>query len=281
VLENLSEIMLTITSPPAGSTAQMYVSRQPLNSGTVSDVRGFARDAPFEIEGAPEIIVRDFEAPAGLPLVYSIWTRTGPAADWTLFAQTEAVTLTDSGDWLIDLVRSNNSRRVNVESFTDLQHDVPAATLRVLSRRDPVVVSDVAFTWSGQLVLFTLTPADETAVRNAIGNGIPVLVKTPAERGVGNAFVSVLDWHVLRVSRLAQEPARRFQIDVVQVARPDPAVFRPIAPLTYDALKAQFATYDDVRESDLAAPYRMTYDRLAWLGTSQPVEEFPWLAKDA
>jgi hypothetical protein len=275
--EPTSSVVLTVAL--GAGAAEMYVTRQPVGSTTISEVRGYAAASPAEVTPSTTVFVRDYEAPIGRPLVYTVFTRATPTSAWVPQTPTSPVTLTSSRDWLVDLSRPTNSRPVLVESFAELDHEIPQAVLRILSRRDPVVVSDVAWTYAAQLVLLTLEPGDEERIRDTIGNGIPVLFKTPPEHGVGNAYLSIVDWKVQRVSRLASRPERRFLIDVVQVARPDPAVFRPIPPMTYARVQLEWATY-----AALAAdPEVPSYADLLYHdpGSVEPTPTFPWLPVDA
>ena len=46
-------------------------------------------------------------------------------------------------------------------------------------------------------------------------------------------YFTVLDWDEQRIVRPAREQARRFAVSCVQVDRPNPLLFAPIAPTTY------------------------------------------------
>jgi hypothetical protein len=108
-----------------------------------------------------------------------------------------------------------------------------------------------------------------------LGNGVPVLVKTPPERGIGNLYLGVESWTIARPSRLAVHPDRRFSVRTVQVARPDPDLFVPQAPVLYSVVKSEFATYAELKAE------RASYDALAYSYTAAAPSPYPpWPPSD-
>jgi hypothetical protein len=78
-----------------------------------------------------------------------------------------------------------------------------------------------------------------------------------------------------RFLTLGDAPQRRFKVSVIQVERPDPAIFVPTAPMTYAAVKATYATYAALKAAV------GTYDQLLYTFTgvdASPV--IPWLPDD-
>ncbi|HEY7621690.1 MAG TPA: hypothetical protein VH834_18060 [Solirubrobacteraceae bacterium] len=210
-------------------------------SGTVAYVRTAYQRA---VTGPTSAIAHDFEAPFGVPLVY---TAQVTLADGSQASQVSAAPFTleppDDYPWLNDLMRPTNAGEVVVEAFAPQEYDVPAGVHRILERRTPIVSSDFAHTPTAELVLVTLDEAARERVRNTLGNGRPVLLRTLPEQGVGNIYLAITGWSEARVSRVAQYAERRFTIETVQVDRPDPRLYAPVAPTSYADVKATYATY--------------------------------------
>ena len=259
-------LVLTITPIPAGAT-QLYLSRTG-PSGQAAFVRGCN---PLEFAaGETQLIVRDWEAPLGVQLTYT--GTFDVAGSWT-------TTLTISHDdceiWLVDLARSANSQTVKIESLAELDYSVPQGIHWVLARRDPIVVSDAAHTPTFEVDLLTATDDQRDRARAALGNGVPVLLKTPPQLGIGNLYFSVTEFREQRIVTLGTVQDRRFAVSAVQVERPDPALYVPAGPATYAHVKQTFATYADLKAE------RASYDAVLYDYTgTEPANVIPWPPRD-
>ena len=261
-------LVITVTPVPATATL-MYVSRVG-PSGTPAYVRGYN---PAEVPtGQTTMVVRDYEAPLGVELVYTATYDVAGA-----FTATVTIDYTDCEHWLVDLVRPTNSQVLTIEQLAELAYSIPAGTHWILARRTPIVTSDIANTPTFELSLLTETDQARDRARATLGNGVPVLLKTPPEQGIGNLYLSVLDWKEQRLATLGTVTDRRLQINAVQVDRPDPALYVPIPPATYEAVAARFATY-----ADLEAAYT-SYDGFLYdytVPVPGPVDVVPWPPRD-
>jgi hypothetical protein len=261
-------VKLTLGGVPAGTAKVVLWRVGP--SQTLAYVRGAAPPG-----GAyPPNVYRDFEAPLEVPLSY--YAQAFNAAGGSLGAVGPlAYTLeagADRNPWLHDLARPVNSRQVLVDSFGPLSYETTTGVHRVLNRRTPIVTSDLTYTPSGRLVFATLTLEDAEGARDALSNGVPVLLRTPPEQGVGNIYLAVTSFDEARISRIALYEERRFETQVVQVDRPDPTLFAPVAANTYAEVKQTYATYADLKAA------RPSYDSLLWdyyAVNSSPVAPWP------
>jgi hypothetical protein len=183
--------------------------------------------------------VFDWEVPLGVELVYYAQADGGP------IAESPPITITDSRDWLVDLARPTNSFPVLVEALPELDFEGPVEVHRVLDRRDPVLTTAAMWTPAGTLAVITGTRLERDRAREIIGSGVAFLLRTMPKEGVGNIYLGATAMREQRISRLAIHWDRRFSIDVVQVARPDPALYVPLPPLTYADRSEMFATYAD------------------------------------
>ena len=163
--------------------------------------------------------------------------------------QTGSITVPDGGcsnTWLTDLVRSQNTQLVTLEELAELEYEYPTGVHQILDRRTPVVTRDIANAPEFELSFLTDTDEQRLKARAILGNGVPVLLRTPPQDGIGNIYFSVTGWAEQRPFQLATEPTRRFVTQCVQVDRPDPGLFRPLVPISYADVTAGFADYADM-----------------------------------
>jgi hypothetical protein len=255
---------------PAGANRLTLSRAGP--SGASATVRSWA--AATVVPGA--VIARDFEAPIGVALTYTADTWNEPGGAHTLETATITIPSTGCGDtWLTDLVRAANTQQIVIETMAELGYDVPATTHWILDRRPPIVSSDVAHTPSFELDFLTADEQEREFARSTLGNGVPVLLRTPPEDGIGNLYFSVLGFREQRLVTLGTQPARRFVVSGVQVERPDPALFGPLAPSTYQHAKDTFATYADMKAG------RVSYDAVLYDWTGAEAQDVvPWPPTD-
>jgi len=249
-----ADALIDVTGIPAA--AATYTIQRSSPSGNTAGVRGHTNAT---VGGVTEIIARDYEIPLNVPVVYTatVYDSTGAVLD-TGTAAAFTVTWTQCDSWLVDLARPTNSITVTIESFTDLTFDLASGVHRILNRRDPVLTTLPAWTPSGELVVLSDTLDERDQVRALLGNGYPVLLRTSPDLGIGNMYLGVTAFIEERFLQLGAQPERRFRNQVVQVVRPDPTLFAPLAPNTYANVKATYATYGDLKAGV------GTYDQLAY-----------------
>jgi hypothetical protein len=242
-------------------------------SGTPATVRAWESAA---VVGGSAVVARDFEAPIGVPLTYT--AQPYNAAGTALAAATTTITIPSGGcsdTWLTDLARSGNTQLVTLQELAELTYKVPATVHDIITRRAPIVSSDIARTPEFELSFLTATDDDREQAKFTLGNGVPVLLRTPPEDGIGNMYFAVLEYAEQRIVNLATEQTRRWVVQGRQVERPDPALYQPQAPVTYAYVKQTFATYAALKAG------RASYDALAydWAGSSAQ-DVFPWPPDD-
>lgn len=267
----LQSVLVTVPVP-AGHD-RLAVSRTG-PSGVRAYVRAYTEAT---VSPGSTVLVRDFEAPLNVPLTYRAesWAHTTPG---TVTAQTATVTVpapSCSDTWLTDLARGNNTQKIVMESLDELSYDVPVGVHRILDRRTPIVTSDPAWTPSFELGFLTDTDTARDRARATLGNGIPVLLRTPPENGIGSMYFSVLGWAEQRPFKQARAPERLFVVDAVQVDRPDPDLYAPVPPATYASVKAGYATYTALKAA------RASYDAVLYdYATALPGDVLPWPPDD-
>ena len=242
-------LTITVTLEPAraaaridlaGLTGATYTIARTAPSGNVAGVRGHV--------GAPvpsaEVVARDYEVPLNLDVVYTATAYDGAGA--VLEAVTAPAFRVDwllCESWLCDLARPTNSLPLVIGSLDALTFAFASGVHLVLDRRAPVLTTLPAYTPTGELVLMTDTLAERDLVRAILGNGYPVLLRTSPDMGIGNLYLGLSSFAEERFLTLGDRPERRFRIQVVQVERPSPSLYSPLAPNTYQNVADTYATY--------------------------------------
>jgi len=262
-------VRIQLDGIPAG--ADTYTIERKAPSGNVAAVRG----ADGAVVTGASAVVRDYEAPFDLDLVYTAWVYDGATALETTSAPFR-VEYGDCPAWLVDLARPTNSLVVTIESLRELAFGVAAGVHRVLARRAPVMTTLPAWTPTSELVTVHRTLAERDRMRALLGSGYPVLLRTSPEQGIGNMYLGVAGFVEERIFTLGDADERRFRTSVVQVERPDPGVFVPTPPNTYAVVTATYATYAEMQAAV------GTYDGLAYTYPDDPEAApiTPWLPDD-
>jgi hypothetical protein len=259
-------------APPAGTDSVTIWRVSP--SGNVAYVRGAD---PLDGSGTTALIARDYEAPLGLALdYYALATDAGGVDGATSAVDTITIPADACEAWLVDLARPINSLRVELESFGDLDYPAAVGVHRVLGRRPPVLTSLPTYTPEAELNVLTVDETERDAVRALLGSGFPFLLRTTPDWGIGNIYLGMLGFVEGRLVTLGEVWARRFRVKTVQVERPDPQLFAPSAPNSWQNVEDSFADWSEV------LTFAKTWDQL---GNTYPLNPLanpvtPWLPDD-
>lgn len=244
-------------------------------SGNPAFVRGF-QAAP--VTPGATISIRDFEVPLGLPVTYTVTVWNAAVPDQRQTVTTGPVTLQTQGcddTWLVDLIQPQNTQRIVIERLDELAFDVPEGVHWILGRHAPIVTVDLAKTPTFELNFITDTFDSRDRAKYALGNGSPVLLRTPPENGIGNLYLFPTEWKEQRIVNKATLPDRRFVVSAVQVDRPDPTLWPPVAPATWATVVDDYPTWADLIDN---VP---TWDAVQWDYThSRPTSLVPWPPTD-
>ena len=245
----LDAVVATVTLP-AGATA-LFLSRI-APSETIAYVRGAN---PLTVAGGTTESVRDFEPPIGVPIDYTAVVAN--AAGEQSPATTHTITVPSAGcsdTWLTDIAAPTNTQRVILEKLEELDYEAASGVHFVLNRRTPIVTSDIARAPSFELSVLTESDEERERTRAALGNGVPILLRTPPENGIGSVYFAVTDWKEQRIVSSATVQDRRFVISCQQVDRPDPILYVPTYVATYAGIRDAYTSYAELDAT------RDTYD---------------------
>lgn len=221
---------LTATTNPAGYVELVVLCDEALTvtiqrvtaTGSVT-VRG-AKDADIS---SGVFYVSDYEIPQA-----TSYTYVASVSDGTSTASTPQVTtdgIDRGGDYIAAVAAPFSGTLINVESLTQENLESQSDRVVVLGRPDPVVVT-FGRTWmNANLVLISLTDAERQSLQTIFSSGR--LVMFSPRIGVGYdevLFLAPGDISVERVSKIAYEPARRWQVQVQRVSPPPPTAAMPV-----------------------------------------------------
>ena len=106
-------------------------------SGVSATVRGWSG---VPVSQHVQVSARDYEAPIGVPLTYTVDCRDGAGVE--LDTQTLTITVPSNGcsdTWLNDLARVGNTLKVVLEQIPELDYVTPTSVHEVITRRAPIV----------------------------------------------------------------------------------------------------------------------------------------------
>jgi hypothetical protein len=89
------------------------------------------------------------------------------------------------------------------------------------------VTTDVAKAPAFELAFVTLDEVGRDRARATLATGVPVLLRTPPEQGVGDLYLSVTSYVEQRPSRIALHSERRFIVQGQEVDPPAPSLYAP------------------------------------------------------
>lgn len=194
--------------------------------------------------------VHDFEAPFGPNITYVAIPRdaAGVALPSGSVAKQVSVDTFDD-DWLRPITRPLDGLKVLVESYRVLTRPGRSSTFDVLNRPSRLAVSMPRAMPKGTMVLTTLTNAERVGMENMLDSGEPLVFLSPSRYGIGKQYLSVGSVTESRIGDYAAEPARKWALEVEQIA----------FPTGYTAEWA-FTTWGDIRDKKIDwATVRDTY----------------------
>lgn len=222
-----AEVVVTLL--PAYRAVRVTVNTNNADEATV--YRDTAQTLPEEVRLAVIASTQqslsgvDYEAPMDVPLTYSV------EVSGVTFMSVPITIPSYGRDWYCALGQPSISRAVTVESFPEMTRTLGHSRVRPLTSRNPLIITHIRTGLTGTLTLLALTAAEAQAIRSLIDLSPLFQFKAPADRGLpdgGRLYLLAGDYREQRVVQAANEPTRRFIIDVVEVDRPPLVVPPPV-----------------------------------------------------
>lgn len=180
----------------------------------------------------------DYEFAPGVANVYQLrsYNVSGTLLDTMLATQ---VTPVLTATWLKSIYRPFLNRTVVVTAWSEVASAARGGVLQVMSRREPVAVTDLrgARTWSLELMAADDEEAD--AIELALSFGDVLLFQGPAGCPVPDGYVWVGD--TTRARRATYGTRRYLTLPLTEVAAPDPSVVG--YTVTWAGIVAAYATW--------------------------------------
>ena len=190
----------------------------------------------------------DHEPPAGYPLNYTVTVSDGVDTA-TAYAQAEPVD--HGGDWLMPVSRPELGMLITVEKggAGALQRDLQHSTATVINRSDPVVVSFGRKMWKGTWTLLTLNDDERVKFLQVLLYSHLMFTPRPGFGFEEPIFCVMGEVTEQRVVGWGGETARRWGVEVIQIARP-PATYVPPPPQhTWQSRLTEASTWAEVVNS--------------------------------
>lgn len=228
-------LQLTFTTVTAATISRIHPD------GTAWPVRN-ANPIPVNSTTGVGAIVYDHEAPLDVACTYKASsTQVG-----TTFTSSAVTMPSDGGNiasniWLIHPTKPALSMVALCESVPGLTRRGRAGILPILGRADPIAVTDVRLSGSGEVNLTTLTTADAAKLRALVADGAVSLLKLPATWANNWMYVVFGDLSEAGLTA-GPEPTRDWKLPYTVVAPPAGGSQGAVGA-SYNELAAAYATY--------------------------------------
>jgi hypothetical protein len=245
--------MVSITAAPDTATGRVRLTIAFTNTSvTVCKIERQDPVAPWVpirwgsnyacVGGKPNPPADDFEAPFDVEVTYRV-TQVTPAGSETA----TVTTMLPSGGitWLKDPgFPSRNVALHEVKELPEMTYVARSGVFAVIDRARPVVVAAKRQAWTGVLGFTTATDGERLRIHDLLSRGQVLLLNTPYEYGIDNAYVYAGDVTEARIG-LVTEPSRAWSLPLTVVDRPESLSLTPLSIRWID-IKNTYATWGDL-----------------------------------
>jgi hypothetical protein len=196
------------------------------------------------------LVVEDHEAPLGVPVYYQLAIRN---ADGTTASSrtSESVTLVladINSCWLKDPGNPQRNTLVMVQRAPDWQRPIEQASFVVRGRRNKVVLSGSRQGLEGDLLIWTRSDEERSALHLLLDSGNVLLWQAAPGMGVADMYVNVAQVTEARVGALAQEQWRAWTLPLTEADMPVNLGVNGAAGRTWQDVLTEFATWADLQD---------------------------------
>ena len=169
----LGEIEFSASLNPTGKWVNLQVTCPGMTKATIYRVTADGTQAvrgAFNKSVTGALAAADYEAPQNTPLTYFARISDGISTQ-----ESQPLTIEGEvdrgGDVIFGLTNPLASVPVTVEKVSDLMSESAQEVIKIVGRRDPIVVTDVRQFQTGSLSVFTLSAADREALLSVLESG--------------------------------------------------------------------------------------------------------------
>lgn len=228
------QLQLTFTTVTSASVYRVHTD------GTVWPVRGANPVAVLSTSGVGAVIY-DHEAPLDQPLTY----RATSGA--TTFSSSSVTVPSDTGDlrsraWLTHPLQPALSRLVTVTAVGPRTRAARRSVLPIAGSADPVAVTDLRLSPTGEIIVLTSTAAEATALQALLADGAVLCVRCPASWGSWWFYAVIGDTGDEAAAGHAADTSVEWHLPYAAVAATAGTAYGPVG-VTYADINAAYATY--------------------------------------
>lgn len=177
------------------------------------------------VAGVPSPPADDYEAPLDVEVTYRV-TQVTPTGSET--ATVKTILPSGGTTWLKDPgVPSRNVALREVKELPELTYVARSGVFAVIDRPRPVVVAAKRQAWTGTLAFTTSTEGERVRVYDLLSRGQVLLLTTPYDYGIGNAYIYAGDAVETRIG-VVTEPSRAWSLPITEVDRPESLSLTPL-----------------------------------------------------
>ncbi|WP_181778923.1 hypothetical protein [Pseudonocardia pini] len=191
--------------------------------------------------------VDHYEFTAGAVMEYKIVAYSTPENVPPEIVQQRVLTVRDdlSGAWLKFIVAPLSNRKVTLGEWDAFERQARSDIYPVSGRRDPVVVTDSHTAKTTTLRFYTQSLAERDALDEALGQGLPAFLQTPARLALPSMYISIGSYRWERTRRRGFR--HMFTVPVTEISAPPLSVYG--AGMTWQMLMDRYDTWADVVEA--------------------------------
>lgn len=192
------------------------------------------------VAGATTFPTDDYEFPPDVLIYYRLRSYTSGAVLIQTLIVSIKVTL--SFIWLKFITAPYLNRRVTLTNWSPIARASRTGIFNVVSRREPVVVTDLHSTRKTTISLATASNDESLAVDLALSLGVPMLLQIPADGScdLPTMYVAIGDYEYTRESVLSHRG--KFSIPLTESAAPPASVTG--SPGSWQTVLSNYATWN-------------------------------------
>jgi hypothetical protein len=246
VSDDTASTVITLRALTAGDTLSLWRQTPDGTRTLVRGPGGLLSGTPITAES---MVIEDYEAPLGVEVSY-----------WLVILKPDGVSVRRTADlggvtipfddinlcWLKDPGRPQRNLLLTVQTGPEWARPVEQGAYVVKNRRNKVTLSGLRNGREGDLVVWTQSDDERTALDWLLDSGATLLWQTHPSAGEGNVYVSIGQVAKARAGQPAYDPWRTWTLPLVEADMPVTVGVAGSAGRTWQDVLTGFATWADV-----------------------------------